>query len=390
MQPRGKCGAPTGPLRLYAGLMLGLRARWGEVAGRDAESTSAPAPGLDAFHGRTEVLDTLVAGSRTDPAATTQVLGPGPTIERWPEGGTGQAMPAARCRPEAGRPARPARSPGQPPGRRRDRDVHGRCAGPRVGHRGGGPRLDRLGARRAGVFASLATVALICAGLFVRLPWSRPLSDERRRAVSALLVTGSAGAATALAVAPALGDGVLSAGAGEAARAVGMVLAILIANLVARTPVSESALLWALAWAVWVATPPGPGTWAALVGLGAAWAAAGFGAGWARGRRTALVLGSTLALLASVGMAAGPWAVPTRVALATVVVLGLGGSCAVVRTTGSPSGPGPRPHLRRRSPETWWARPWPCSWVDSRPWRCRGSRCGLLAGTEPGPRLSPC
>jgi len=305
--------------------MLGLRARWGEVAGRDAESTSAPAPGLDALRGPTEVLDTLVAGSRTDPAATTQVLGPGPTIERWPEGGTGQAIPQPDAAPKPDAPpARPV-----PLVSRRVAAEIGMYTGAAlvlvsvigVVARGW---IDWEPAVR-GVFASLATVALICAGLFVRLPWSRPLSDERRRAVSALLVTGSAGAATALAVAPALGDGVLSAGAGEAARAVGMVLAILIANLVARTPVSESALLWALAWAVWVATPPGPGTWAALVGLGAAWAAAGFGAGWARGRRTALVLGSTLALLASVGMAAGPWAVPTRVALATVVVLGLGG-----------------------------------------------------------------
>jgi hypothetical protein len=170
-------------------------------------------------------------------------------------------------------------------------------------------------------FAGLATVALVAAGLFVRLPWSRPLSDERRRAVSALLTTGVGVAATAVGVVLGSAEGALSAGPGSAARAVGVGLAMLLVNLVARTPVSESGLLGALAWASWVVVPPGPGTWAFLMGLGVVWA--GLGMRWARGRRTAMVLGAALALVASVGMAAGPWAWPIRAALAAVAVLGL-------------------------------------------------------------------
>ncbi len=77
-----------------------------------------------------------------------------------------------------------------------------------------------------------------------------------------------------------------------------------------------------MAWAAWVVVPPGPGTWAFLAGLGVVWA--GLGMRWARGRRTAMGLGAALALVASVGMAAGPWAWPTRAALAAAAILGLG------------------------------------------------------------------
>jgi hypothetical protein len=171
-------------------------------------------------------------------------------------------------------------------------------------------------------FAGLTTVALVAAGLFVRLPWSRGLGDERRRAVSALLTTGVAVAATGVSVALGSGQGALAADPGNAALAVGVVVGMLGVNVVSRTPVSESGLLGALAWAAWVVVPPGPGTWAFLVALGAVWA--GLGMRWARGRRTAMVLGASLALVASVGMAAGPWAWPTRAGQAAVVVLGLG------------------------------------------------------------------
>jgi hypothetical protein len=170
--------------------------------------------------------------------------------------------------------------------------------------------------------AGLTTVALIAAGLFVRLPWSRTLSDERRRAVSALLTTGVAVATIGVGVALGSGQGALSAGTGNAARALGVVLAMLVVNLVARSPLSECGLLGALVWATWVVVPPGPGTWAFLMGLGVAWA--GLGMRWARGRRTAMVLGASLALVASVGMAAGPWAWPTRAGQAAVAVVGLG------------------------------------------------------------------
>jgi hypothetical protein len=171
-------------------------------------------------------------------------------------------------------------------------------------------------------FAGLTTVALVAAGLFVRLPWRRGLGDERRRAVSALLTTGVAVAATGVSVALGSGQGALAADPGNAALAVGVVVGMFGVNLVSRTPVSESGLLGALAWAAWVVVPPGPGTWAFLVALGAAWA--GLGMRGARGRRTAMVLGASLALVASVGMAAGPWAWPTRAGQAAVVVLGLG------------------------------------------------------------------
>lgn len=171
-------------------------------------------------------------------------------------------------------------------------------------------------------FAGLTTVAMIAAGLFVRLPWSRRVSDERRRAVSALLTTGVAVATTGVGVALGSAQGAMSVGAGNVGRALGVVLAMLAVNLIARTPVSEAGLLGSLVWAAWVAVPPGPGTWALLMGVGVAWAA--LGVRWARGRRTAMVLGSALALVASVGMASGPWAWPTRAGLAAVSVLGLG------------------------------------------------------------------
>jgi len=171
-------------------------------------------------------------------------------------------------------------------------------------------------------FAGLMTVALVAAGLFVRLPWSREVSDERRRAVSGLLTTGVAVAATGVAVALGSAQGAASAGPGTVARALALVVTMLVVNVIARTPVSESVLLGALTWSAWVAVPPGPGTWAFLTALGALWAALGMR--WARGRRTSMVLGAALALVASVGMAVGPWAWPTRAGLAAVAVLGLG------------------------------------------------------------------
>ena len=156
-------------------------------------------------------------------------------------------------------------------------------------------------------FAGLTTVALIAAGLFVRLPWSRAVSDERRRAVSALLTTGRrrwprpgwASRSGPRRVRLSAGPGQCRPGAW------GVVLAMLVVNLIARTPVSESGAArspWRgrRGWSC----RPGPGTWAVLVGLGVAWA--GLGMRWARGRRTAMVLGAALALVASVGMAGGP------------------------------------------------------------------------------------
>ncbi len=272
------------------------------------------APGLpEADHAHTEVLDPQVAASQVDPGASTQVLSRAPAI-----GPNGAA--------EAGASSASAPTAAPPLVSRRVAAEIGMYAGAALvlvsiaGVVVRGWAAWEPGVRWA--FAGLTTVALIAAGLFVRLPWSRPLSDERRRAVSALLATGVGVATAGVGVALGAGQGAQSAGPGNAARALGVVLAMLVVNLVARTPVSESGLLAALAWATWVVVPPGPGTWAFLVGLGVAWVALGLR--WARGRRTAMVLGAALALVASVGMAAGPWAWPTRAALAAVAVLGLG------------------------------------------------------------------
>jgi glucose dehydrogenase len=87
-------------------------------------------------------------------------------------------------------------------------------------------------------FAGLTTLALIAAGLFVRLPWSRSLTDERRRAVSALLTAGVAVAMAGVAAVLGSGQEAPTSDPGTAARALGVVLAMLVVNLVARTPTS--------------------------------------------------------------------------------------------------------------------------------------------------------
>lgn len=267
-------------------------------------------------HAPTEVLDAQVAAAVVDPGASTQVLSRGPVM------GSG-APPGADG---AGGSAPPVPSPPVPLVSRRVAAEIGMYAGAAlVLVSVGGVVVRGWSAWEPGVrwaFAGLTTVALVAAGLFVRLPWSRSLGGERRRAVSALLTTGVAVAATGVGVALGSRQGALSADPGSTALALGVVLAMLVVNVVARTPVSESGLLGALVWAAWVVVPPGPGTWAFLVALGAAWA--GLGVRWAQGRRTAMVLGGAVALVASVGMAAGPWAWPTRAGQAAVAVVGLG------------------------------------------------------------------
>ncbi len=262
---------------------------------------------------RTEVLDVQVAASSNDPGAPTQVLARGAAIAPVVATGAGAVRSGGLSAP-------------RPLVTRRVAAEIGMYAGAGLvlvaiaAVAGRGWAAWEPGVRWA--FAALSTVALIAAGLFVRLPWSRAVGDERRRAVSALLTTGVAVATTGVGVALGSAQGALSAGPGNAARAVGLVLAVVVVNLIARTPVSESALLVALAWATWVVVPPGPGTWAVLMGIGVAWAVLGMR--WARGRLTSMLLGAALALVASVGMAGGPWAWPTRAALAGVAVVGLG------------------------------------------------------------------
>lgn len=167
--------------------------------------------------------------------------------------------------------------------------------------------------------AALSAVALVAAGTFARLGWGRNPSGQRRRAVSALLTCGTAIALSDLAVAvgPDQGGGG-AAGAVLVAVALGSALACAAA---AHTPLSETGLLAALAWSVWLLVPAGPALWAGLVGLGATWVVVG--TRWARGRRTAGMAGSVLALAAGVALASGPWAWPARAGLAVVMALGL-------------------------------------------------------------------
>ncbi|HYN55888.1 MAG TPA: hypothetical protein VES03_01700 [Motilibacterales bacterium] len=287
------------------------------IGGTASGAYVAPAPGGTYNH--TEVLDAQVAASLVDPGASTQVLSRGPVMGPGHSAEAGEAFTGSE--EPAGAPPPPA-----PLVSRRVAAEIGVYTGAALilvsigGVVGRGWSAWEPDVRWA--FAALTTVALTAAGLFVRLPWSRTLTDERRRAVSALLTTGVAVATTGVGVALGATQGAIAAGGASAARALGVVLAMVLVNLVARTPVSESGLLGALAWSAWIAVPPGPGTWALLVGLGVAWGAVGMRV--ARGRRTAMVVGAALALVASVGMAAGPWAWPTRAALAAVAVLGLG------------------------------------------------------------------
>lgn len=261
----------------------------------------------------TEALPLQAAGSVVDPGAETQVISRGPTTgpDERPDLGSG---------PDA-RPAAPGA-------------LVSRHVAAEIGmYTGAGLVLVAI----AGVvtrgwttwdpafrwaFLGLGAVGLVTAGLFIRLPWRRPLSDERRRAVSSLLTAGVVVAGVGVGAVVGTSQGAASQDGAAVALPLGAVLGMLLVNLVSRTPLSESGLLAAVAWSAWVVVPPGPGTWAFLVGLGVIWAVVGIR--WARGRRTAGVLGAGLALVASVGMSAGPWAWPTRAMLAGVVVLGLG------------------------------------------------------------------
>ena len=151
------------------------------------------------------------------------------------------------------------------------------------------------------------------------MPWRRRTSSQRRRAVSVLLTAGLALAAVGSAVGLHVRQGSVG---GSAVIQVGAVALLMTsAVLVARTPFSETSVLVALAWAIWVLVPAGEGTWLGLVLLGLAWAAAG--ARWARGRRTAAVAGVGLALAASVGLAQGSWGWGVRCALLLAAVVGL-------------------------------------------------------------------
>ncbi len=287
----------------------------------DHHAPAAGAPGPE----HTEVLGVARAGAQVDPGASTQVLGRAPVI------GPGQ-----------GGPVNPREAQGAPPA---PEPLVSRRVAAEIGmYCGAGLALIAiLGVVARGwsawdtalhvAFTVLSTSTLLGAGLFLRLPWRRVPGDERRRAVSALLTTGVVVATlgVAAALAPDRDSGGLTGvGAGGVAgpeqgslavAALCATLAMLAVTVTARTPLAETALLLTLAWTTWVVAAPGPGTWAFLAALAVGWA--GLGYRWARGRRTAVLLGVGLALACSVGMATGPWAWPTRAALAVVAVTGL-------------------------------------------------------------------
>jgi hypothetical protein len=255
--------------------------------------------------GATEVLDRSTAGATADPAAHTQVIDVRPA---------GQVAGGVAGAPAAPRPLLSRRVAAEI-------GVYVGAALVAVAVGGAAARgwPDWGVGMRAGSLA-LAGLGLLSAGLFARLPWARPAADGRRRAVSTLLTVGGGLALAAVGVVSDVSrtasTGALVVQAGAAA------LAMLVVCVIARTPLSELALLGALAWGAWLLAPPGPATWAVLVGLGVGWVL--LAARGARGRRTAAVSGSVLALVSSVGLAQGSWAWPVRGALAAVALAGLG------------------------------------------------------------------
>lgn len=166
---------------------------------------------------------------------------------------------------------------------------------------------------------ALTAVALAALGLFILLTGPRPLDGVRRRAASLALPAGVALALACPVVA-------LGLGAGSPVEVRVVHAAVSVATMIgiaraARSPVSETALLAACAWSVWLLAPGGPWRWGALIALGVAWAL--LAGRVAAGRRTAIVAGTSLALLAGVGLSTGPWAWPARAALAGAAGAGL-------------------------------------------------------------------
>jgi hypothetical protein len=268
-------------------------------------------PGLPAGSGAaapqathdTTRLDPALAGAQADPGAATTVLARGEAVAGGTDGPGAQAPAALLSR-------RAAAELGVYAGA-------GLVVVAVLGVAVRGWADWTTGMRAAGV--ALTAVALLATGLFVRLPWARQPGDERRRAVSVLLTTGMATVAVATGLALEVRQG--SAGVPATAHALGSVLGMLLVVVVARTPLAELGLLAAGAWAVWVVVPAGLWTWVGLAGLGVAWAL--LGARLARGRRTAAVAGTALALVGAVGMAQGALAWPVRGALAALAVGGL-------------------------------------------------------------------
>lgn len=165
----------------------------------------------------------------------------------------------------------------------------------------------------------LASVALVCGGLFLRLPWDRRMSQERTRAVSAALSCGVATAAVG--VAALLGIRQSSDPVGAIGHALLCVLGLALVCVAAATAFSETLLLVALCWLAWVALPSGTVLHLGLACLGSAWVVAG--RQWARGPRTAAVIGTLVALVGGTLLAAAPDAWIARGVLAVLAAWAL-------------------------------------------------------------------
>ncbi|MGV1005079.1 MAG: hypothetical protein ACOYEV_10035 [Candidatus Nanopelagicales bacterium] len=151
-----------------------------------------------------------------------------------------------------------------------------------------------------------AVLGLAALGFWLRLPLDRELSGPRRRAVSVTVCAGSLLALVALPD-PA---GALLAGA----------LAVL-ANVLARSALAESQLLFSGAGILVLAGLPGLVVGLGLAAGGVLWAYGGLR--WLRGKRTAVVAGSSAALLGLLTLAAGPAQLAGRLAIASLGVAAL-------------------------------------------------------------------
>ncbi len=176
---------------------------------------------------------------------------------------------------------------------------------------------------------SLLAVALLATGLLLRLPLlssiEGPLAAPRRRGISALLTAGATLAVVLMGIVLSV-DEVSPIGVRALHGGVALVAALAVTTL-ARSPMAESVVLLALSWSCWLLFPAGPWAWVALATLGLCWSLLAWGRlgrlQVIRGERTAAVLGGLVALAACVGLAAGPWAWPTRGILVCVAGWGL-------------------------------------------------------------------
>ncbi len=294
--------------------------------------------GRHAREDRTQVLDRAPGAPGADPAAGTRVLPVDPATPPVPV-----AAPASPAAPPPTAQTPPAPDPAAPTTLLAGRRLRGQdTAEPTP------PLLTRVEAAEVGLYVGgvlmalavllqaargwqgtadwvqavslgLTSFVLLATGFFVRLPWSRTLGPQRRRAISVLLVSGAGFALIGIGAAADVRRG--AAQALLLAHVVIAVLTMVLVCRIARTPASESGVLAASVWGVWVLAPAGAGCWLGLAALGMAWVL--LGTRWAQGPHTARVTGTLLALCAAVGLAQGEWKWAVALVLAGLSVTGL-------------------------------------------------------------------